>query len=62
MREKATIYNFANEANMLSWLSVFSQATSVVIRQYGVQRVRRPPAARRPPHPRCRGCCGCSRP
>ncbi len=39
MREKATVYNFSNEANMLTWLSVFSQAVSVVVRQYGVQQV-----------------------
>jgi hypothetical protein len=39
MREKSTIYTFSDEANMITWLSVFSQAVSVVVRQYGVQQV-----------------------
>lgn len=38
-RERSSIYTFADESEMLTWLSVFSQAVSVVIRQYNVHQV-----------------------
>jgi hypothetical protein len=38
-RKRGTIYGFENENEMLTWLSVFSQAVSVVTASYGAKRL-----------------------
>jgi hypothetical protein len=39
-REKTTIYSFDEEAEMLTWVSVFSQAVSVIITTFAIKRVQ----------------------
>lgn len=39
-RMRGSIYSFEDEEEMLAWLSVFSQATSVITATYGATRIQ----------------------
>lgn len=41
-RHRATIYSFASEDEMLTWLSVFNQAVAAVVLMFGIDKVGGP--------------------